>query len=777
MKRSLIFVFTLLTTFFIPILANAQDPGQPDTLYIDCTPQNEFGAPESRVRFDIIAKTDNIGSGYDINGITIPLLIRVSNNAQAKAVLDTTVATTYSGTDIPFFDIKTTFVPSAGGRPDVYPMTLLLGMYEFTETGLLEGTYTLAYLTFNVEDTCTITIDTTSTETLDVLEFTTSNVSSYRPRWRKGICQVTLYQNQSGPVCSFPDSIPALSGTKVSFQVTALDPDTVGCYLISECSFDILENPASETSATLTGPCSGKSTSMEFNWQTSVNDTGTFHVILSFRDTCQEIGSCTTKVKLFPDNCISAKIGEVYGSPGSKVLLPVEILTPSAEIGSFVFCVQYYPAILTFISLERGQFFDVRDSTTGVYLWHYLRWWTQPSTVMHKFQLCVVGIGKLFYQYPGTCLPQGGKGVLYLVFRLANNEMYRCLSTPVLWETLDTNCNFNFFSDCSGNINFFFNDTLYYNPEVCAPPWYYPPSLDCAKAINGRITFKCDSQWLRGDINRNGFTYEAGDAYLLINYFIFGSVVFDSNPYISNLQTFATDINLDGIPLTLSDLVWLQRILSGDDIPIPYWAQPPISPPYQNSIGVLYNGRNIEATTPVDLGAMWLVFRGEATTVNVLLSGLEVKWAVHDGQTKVLLYSFNRGGKIPAGSSQLLKISGDVELVKVEAAEYMGTPVNVQSGNFITIPRTFSLSQNYPNPFNNSTTIKFALPKEGKVSLKIYNVVGQLVREFSEFYDAGFHSISWDGTNTKGEKVSSGVYLYKLETENFAEVKKMTLIK
>lgn len=94
------------------------------------------------------------------------------------------------------------------------------------------------------------------------------------------------------------------------------------------------------------------------------------------------------------------------------------------------------------------------------------------------------------------------------------------------------------------------------------------------------------------------------------------------------------------------------------------------------------------------------------------------------------------------------------------------------------LPRDFCLDQNYPNPFNPSTSIEFYLPKSATVSLKIYNIAGQLVKTLLEGnIMAGDHSVNWDGTNNKGAKTASGVYLYKLNYAGHSWFKKMTLIR
>ncbi|MBN2010054.1 T9SS type A sorting domain-containing protein [candidate division KSB1 bacterium] len=99
--------------------------------------------------------------------------------------------------------------------------------------------------------------------------------------------------------------------------------------------------------------------------------------------------------------------------------------------------------------------------------------------------------------------------------------------------------------------------------------------------------------------------------------------------------------------------------------------------------------------------------------------------------------------------------------------------------NSATTPIEFSLSQNYPNPFNPNTTIKFAIPEAGKVKLIVYNMMGQQVRELiTDKLSAGFYHVNWDGMNDRGSRVSTGMYLYRIQVDNkFVQTKKMMLLK
>jgi flagellar hook assembly protein FlgD len=94
------------------------------------------------------------------------------------------------------------------------------------------------------------------------------------------------------------------------------------------------------------------------------------------------------------------------------------------------------------------------------------------------------------------------------------------------------------------------------------------------------------------------------------------------------------------------------------------------------------------------------------------------------------------------------------------------------------LPTGFELYQNFPNPFNPSTAISFDLPKEAKVSLVVYNLLGQEIRQLVEAQlTAGHHAVTWDGKDGGGNAVSSGIYLYRLTTADYAAQKKMILIK
>ena len=96
-----------------------------------------------------------------------------------------------------------------------------------------------------------------------------------------------------------------------------------------------------------------------------------------------------------------------------------------------------------------------------------------------------------------------------------------------------------------------------------------------------------------------------------------------------------------------------------------------------------------------------------------------------------------------------------------------------------TLPTAFALQHNVPNPFNPATTIRYALPQAAHVTLTVYNIAGQAVRTLvAEHQHAGRYVVGWDATDDSGQRVSSGIYFYRLQAgEAFAAVKKMLLVK
>ena len=112
----------------------------------------------------------------------------------------------------------------------------------------------------------------------------------------------------------------------------------------------------------------------------------------------------------------------------------------------------------------------------------------------------------------------------------------------------------------------------------------------------------------------------------------------------------------------------------------------------------------------------------------------------------------------------------------IDSLQIQDFPLAIENNKIYV--RSFSLQQNYPNPFNPVTTITYNLPKASDVSLKIYNSAGQEIRTLvSGFQSPGSNTITWDGKNSRGQQLPSGVYLYKIKARDYSETRKAVLVK
>jgi len=122
---------------------------------------------------------------------------------------------------------------------------------------------------------------------------------------------------------------------------------------------------------------------------------------------------------------------------------------------------------------------------------------------------------------------------------------------------------------------------------------------------------------------------------------------------------------------------------------------------------------------------------------------------------------------------------GKTYYYKLEDVNYNGTtrkhgPEEVT----VTAPNEYVLDQNYPNPFNPTTSIRFSLKVSGHVKLTVYNMLGQVIQTLMDNeMPVGSHTIEWNGLDNTGNLVPNGIYIYKIEVNNFKATRKMAVTK
>jgi hypothetical protein len=139
----------------------------------------------------------------------------------------------------------------------------------------------------------------------------------------------------------------------------------------------------------------------------------------------------------------------------------------------------------------------------------------------------------------------------------------------------------------------------------------------------------------------------------------------------------------------------------------------------------------------------------------------------------------------PRGDASLSQINNAVDAInrgfdECRFVTYCGPLLPVLSlyKEAVSMPTEFSLSQSYPNPFNPICVISYALPSDCQVKLVVYNLLGQRVKVLvDEHQNAGYKSVTWDGKDSQGQELASGIYFYRIEAGNFVQSKKMMLMK
>ncbi|MBC8183390.1 T9SS type A sorting domain-containing protein [candidate division KSB1 bacterium] len=267
------------------------------------------------------------------------------------------------------------------------------------------------------------------------------------------------------------------------------------------------------------------------------------------------------------------------------------------------------------------------------------------------------------------------------------------------------------------------------------------------------------------------------------------------DPTASELES--ADFNSDGV-VNILDVVGIINVILGRE-PGASLSKSTAFGKMQNQI---LNNKNL-IPLPIscdrNLIALQACLRYNTETVKLLdpilsdrSSGMEMAWENQDGKVTILLYSLN-GAMIKPGNGAVINfpISSDSQingknpfqieniiLVDTDCKLCQLTGINEFNSERNIIPGEYSLSQNYPNPFNSGTEISYFLPKSEKVNLAIYNLLGEnIITLVNKQQTAGHYHINWNGQNNVGEIVPSGIYLYRLFSDNFCLTKKLTIIK
>jgi hypothetical protein len=537
-----------------------------------------------------------------------------------------------------------------------------------------------------------------------------------------------------------------------------------------------------EVTATMNGTCVNVTTGL---------DEGTFTVTVCVTD-CEggrAVVCCDFTVEVVGKLPFDIVIEKEHGPTGLGVLqghhvyVDVSKMRGSEDMHGFDFLIGYDNSALTFIGAEQGQILtDLEwEYFTYRYNWNGNCGNACPSGLLRVVALAETNDGPhhpLGFQIPD------GEALFTLDFLVTNDRNFGCMFVPIYFYWFDCGDNTIAFHDKTAPEHdiqtavsehvFMYGGTQVYYGEVYYEvtdmffgfPTMYGVQWECLEGagpdkpapipfvwfFGGGVDIICpDDIDDRGDVNLNGVSNEIADAVVFTNYFIYGLAAFTVNV---EGQIAATEINGDGIVLSVADLVYLIRVIVGDALPLPK----PVP------AGDLRITADNVVTFDQNVGAAAFVFEGDAdVTLGLGAAGMDLISNYRDGMTYALIYTFEPG---VTAAGEVLNVNGG-NLVSVEAADYIGNPFEVR-----ILPKTFALEQNRPNPFNMSTSIKMALPVASNWTLSIYNVAGQKVLDYGGFSEAGIVDVSVDMTG-----LGSGIYFYKADAGEFSATKKMVLLK
>jgi hypothetical protein len=545
-------------------------------------------------------------------------------------------------------------------------------------------------------------------------------------------------------------------------------------------TYSIISAPATVNAPAIDG-------SGNFSWQSDGNDAeGDYEFCIEVSDGCAADTCCFTVTM---DLNFYVSIKDASGTVDTIPSLPGEIacvyvnIFPGLDLGGLDLLLCYDQSSLSFLGgidaigdLAEWEYFTYRyganSNCSG----------SCPSGLIRVVAIADMDNGPQYHPSDDAFGLEGN--VIEICFQVTSdwNFLGQCL--PIGFCSYD--CGDNTLSSKDGNTLYVAHGSL----AACPDP---KPGYDAAEEIDfcgGAICVR-EPEDARGDLNLNFIANEIGDAVLYSSYFISGIDVFSADAGNRAVQIQASDVNNDGVELTVADLIYLIRIITGDAQPFPSDNGQPKVAPYANSATVITNAKSgsmvVTTDATVDLGGAVLVFRysdvsvGQAVTTDAS-EAMVVSSRANRGEYRVLITpDMDAPRAIASGRNQIVEIpyegNGTIELVEIQLADAEGQLLSTDQLAKIQPPTSYSLLQNYPNPFNAGTVIRFDLKDASDWNLTVYNITGQVVRTFSGSDEASQVSVEWDGRDNNGSEAASGVYLYRVDAGDFTSSKKMTLIK
>ncbi len=309
-------------------------------------------------------------------------------------------------------------------------------------------------------------------------------------------------------------------------------------------------------------------------------------------------------------------------------------------------------------------------------------------------------------------------------------------------------------------------------PNVKYYYYYKTVNTDFSQSDSSRIVSTTPYTASRGDANGD-LSVNIMDVLSIVSYML------GQNP-----QPFifaAADVNQDSVINILDVIGDVNIILYGKPAKI-------LAKTNSGSATLDLSGGNLTLTSNCNVGGIEFTLKGAGLkdvqfTPGNNLASFEVASANNGDTSRTYLIYSMKGESLPQGTFVLgtfSKLDKSVQLTNVVIADPTGGAIvtDVYTNGVPIIPKEYYLNQNYPNPFNPTTTIQYGVPELARVKIVIYNILGQKIRAFDlGEVKAGRYQLVWDGRTNSGLQVSSGVYIYRLETQKYMQARKMLLLK
>ncbi|MEW6050861.1 MAG: FlgD immunoglobulin-like domain containing protein [Candidatus Zixiibacteriota bacterium] len=711
---------------------------------------NPLAAIGDSGQFNFFMKTTRVLAPNGIDSIAIAC--DMTEEAQAW----TLGGATFSNTVYPQ-------TPTTAFKVDTTPLAAVPTVQiEATDSSITAGaTVALTWLTTDADSVAIFALPSTtpfrsSTSSVGIVNVSPTVTTTYRaiaynePNRDTASLTITVGGTTAGaPVVTAPQGLYTLkAGETVSFTVSATDAE--GGQITLSANSATMPLGASFPSAT-----NLNSVSSSFSWVPSTSQVGTFQVQFRAQDPQGNVGTLTVTIvveQLQFDRLFSTSVeGQrpVGGLPGKEgVFFPVNLVSSKTVYG-IQFDLNYPRTVLTVDSvvpsgrIPEYVIYDNIGQTPG------------------DIRVVTFGLNNEPVIEQDTTDTLNPTAVLFVVVSID--------STAVPWN--------NARMRLTGG-----RESINPNPNI------------------GSVELVTDSGVVfidqRGDVNLDQII-DVADPVSIV-----GSIIGNFN--LNSRQFDAGDLITD-LFVDVFDLVADVNLIYG--IPV---SPAPVTPKDHAIVSLAYSDMSqgsqdilkVKSELPEQIAGVQLELQYDPSSVGL---GMPSKTADNgnftlqyrddgNGRLKIVLYHmapFKENELLQVGTADLvnvpiiarsdIKVGNKSQLRLTQALLSTSTAGAVEvSGVDAELPQTFMLRQNYPNPFNPSTTIEFYVAGggESQVNLDIFNILGQRVKTLVDGpMSAGDHKVEWDATSNSGQRVATGVYLYRLTVGSESQTRKMLFLK